>query len=57
VLVTEPFVAVADPSAALLGLPGYPYAVLPHPISRLPREELRRLAESIAPRVVELLTR
>lgn len=55
-IVTQPFVAVTRTTAAVLGLPAYPFAVVAHPISRLQRAELRSLAALIAPLVVELLT-
>jgi hypothetical protein len=43
--------------AELAGLPGYPQAVIPHPVGSLTAEEVRERADAIAPRVVELLVR
>ena len=41
----------------MAGMPGYSYAVIPHPISRLDSEALRIRAAEVADRVVELLLR
>lgn len=57
VVVTEPFQATADLTAKMAGMPGYTYAVIPHPISRLQSEALRARAQAVADRVVELLVR
>jgi hypothetical protein len=55
-VLTEPFQATADLTARMAGMTGYPYAVIPHPISRLESDALRERAEAVAGRVVELLT-
>jgi hypothetical protein len=55
VIVTEPFQTTADLTAKMAGMPGYTYAVIPHPISRLDSDALRLRAEAVADRVVELL--
>jgi hypothetical protein len=54
-IITEPFVLTAAAIAELAGLPGYPAAVIPHPVGSLTAAEVRARAEAIAPRVVELL--
>jgi hypothetical protein len=55
VIITEPFVPTADAIAELSGLPGYRYAVIPHPVGSLTAAEVAARAEAIAPRVAELL--
>ena len=57
VVITEPFVPTAAAIAELAGLPGYPQAVISHPVGSLTAEEVRERADAIAPRVVELLVR
>ena len=54
---TDAFVATADALAEACGLPGYPFAVIPHPIAPDGDEALRRKAASAVTRCVELLTR
>ena len=54
-IITEPFVPTADAMAELSGLPGYRYAVIPHPVGSLTAAEVAARAESIAPRVADLL--
>ena len=54
-IITEPFVLTAAAIAELAGLPGYPSAVIPHPVGSLTPAEVRARAEAIAPRVAELL--
>jgi len=50
-ILTEPFVGTAETAARMAGLAGYPFVVIPHPISRLTREQLRVVAEGAAPEV------
>jgi hypothetical protein len=57
VVITEPFVSTAAAIAELAGLPGYPHAVIPHPVGSLTAEEVRERTDAIVPRVVELLLR
>ena len=54
-VITEPFVLTAAAIAELAGLPGYPHAVIPHPVGSLTAAEVRERAETIVPRVAELL--
>jgi hypothetical protein len=54
-IITEPFVPTGLAMAELSGLPGYPCAVIPHPVGSLNPAEVRARAEAIAPRVAELL--
>jgi len=37
------------------GMPGYPYAVIPHPISSLSPQEVRQRAEQVLPELLRLL--
>ena len=53
VIITEPFIPTA--LAELSGLPGYPCAVIPHPVGSLTPAEVLARAEAITPRVAELL--
>ena len=55
VVCTDRFIVTARAQAAACGLPDYPFAVVPHPIGRLPEEVLRERAEQAAPQVVKLL--
>lgn len=55
-VVTEPFVAVADRFAPTVGAPGYPSAAVPHPISSIGDDDLRKYAAAVADRVADLLT-
>ena len=53
---TDRFVRSAEVMGELNGLPGYPFAVIGHPIANNSDEVLRQKAEVAAARVVELLT-
>ncbi|MCS7174083.1 MAG: hypothetical protein N0A24_12120 [Armatimonadetes bacterium] len=55
VVITEAFLRTADAMAQTRGMPGYPYAVIPHPLSSLSPEEVRARAEQVLPEVVRLL--
>ncbi len=55
-VVTEPFVAVADRFAPTVGAPGYPSAAVPHPISSVSDGDLRKYAATVADEVADLLT-
>jgi hypothetical protein len=55
VVITEPFVPTADAMARLAGMPGYPYAVLPHPVGSLTAAEVAQRADTIADRIEGLL--
>lgn len=53
---TDRFVRSAELMGELNGLPGYPFAVIPHPISNNSDELLRQKAESVVLQLVPLLT-
>ena len=55
VIITEPFVPTAEAMARLAGMPGYPCAVLPHPMGSLTPVEVARRADTIVARVEALL--
>jgi hypothetical protein len=55
-IMTDAFVATADALARACGLPGYPYAVIAHPIAPDDDEALRRKATAAVLRCAELLT-
>ena len=55
VIITAPFVPTAEAMARLQGMPGYPYAVVPHPIGSLGPAELEARADGIAATVEALL--
>ena len=55
VVITEPFVPTAGEMARLAGMPGYPYAVLPHPVGSLTPAEVVERAEAVVARVEALL--
>ena len=55
VVITEPFVATAAAMARLAGMPGYPVAVIPHPVGSLGPIEIAARADAIAARIEELL--
>ena len=55
-VVTEPFVAVANRFAPTVGAPGYPSAAVPHPISSAGDDNLRKFAAAVTDEVADLLT-
>ncbi len=55
VVITSPFAATADAMARLAGMPGYRYAVVPHPIGSLGPAEIRTRADQVAASVESLL--
>lgn len=54
-IITEVFRTTADAMAQTQGMPGYPYAVIPHPISSLSPADVRQRAEQVLPQVLALL--
>ena len=54
-VITEPFVATAEAMARLAGMPGYPVAVIPHPVGSLGPADVVARADAIAHKVAELL--
>jgi hypothetical protein len=54
-IMTEPFVPTANVLAKVLGLPGYPLCVIPHPISSDDDAALEAKATDAARQVAEIL--
>lgn len=54
-IITEPFVPTAEAMARLAGMPGYPVAVIPHPVGSLGPAELAARADAIVARIEVLL--
>ncbi len=52
---TEPFVPTANVLARVLGMPGYPLCVIPHPISSDNDAALQAKATDAARQVAEIL--
>ena len=57
VVITEPFVPTAVGIAKLAGMPGYPHAVIPHPVGSLSAAEVRQRADAVAAAVEAMLLR
>jgi hypothetical protein len=57
VIITEPFVPTAVGIAKLAGMPGYPHAVIPHPVGSLSIPEARQRADLVAAAIEALLLR
>ena len=55
-IMTDRFVRSAELMAELNGLPGYPFAVIAHPVANNSDEVLRQKAEVAVARIVVLLT-
>jgi hypothetical protein len=53
--VTDPFVRMAQAMARTFGLPGYPFAVLPHPLSNNAEQEISAKAEDAVRQCIALL--
>jgi hypothetical protein len=56
-VITTGFVDGAELMSSALGLPGYPFAVIPHPISSATDEELRAKAADTLRQAEALLLR
>ena len=55
-IVTEPFVAIADSFSPTIGAAGYPSVAVPHPVSSKDDETLRKYASAIVDQVEQLLS-
>ena len=53
---TEKFMSAADLMAKVLGADGFPFVVIPHPISSATSDELGRAAAHTAAECVAVLT-
>jgi len=54
-VITEPFVPTAEAMARLAGMPGYPVAVIPHPIGSLDPAAVAARADAITARIETIL--
>jgi hypothetical protein len=54
-VMTERFVSAAELMARVLGMPGYPFVVIPHPVSSATDDGLRDMARIAADGVRQLL--
>jgi hypothetical protein len=54
-IITDVFVGTARAYTRLLGVPDFPYAVCPHPITSVGSDELAARARLLAPEVRRLL--
>ena len=55
VLVTKPFDTQARAMTTIMGLPGYQYAVMGHPMGSLTEEQVLGRANEVFPQVLEQL--
>ncbi len=54
-IITSVFVNTADAYTRLMGVPGFPYIVCPHPITNVGSTGLDERARMLAPQVAHLL--
>ena len=54
-IITSVFVNTAEAYTRLMGVPGFPYLICPHPITNVGAEGLEQRAEVLAPQVKKLL--
>jgi hypothetical protein len=54
-VMTERFVSAAELMSRVLGMPGYEFAVIPHPLSSASAEELKAMAEVALEQLQRLL--
>ena len=56
-VMTERFVSAAELMARVLGMPGYPFVVISHPVSSATDDDLRAKARATIEEVQRLLLR
>jgi hypothetical protein len=54
-VMTERFVSAAELMSRVLGMPGYPFVIIPHPVSSASDDGLRAMAGTAAAGVRRLL--
>ena len=54
-IITSVFVNTAEAYTRLMGVPGFPYIICPHPITNVGADGLDQRAEMLAPQVKKLL--
>jgi hypothetical protein len=52
---TDSFKVTGDAMAAGYGFPGFQYAMTPHPVASLSREQIRKRVVELMPRMLEIL--
>lgn len=52
---TDQFIQTAKSMAKFQGMPDYPFAIVPHPISALEEPDLRERARAVLPTVLQLM--
>ena len=55
-IITDRFLVSANLVGEMNGLPGYPYAVIDHPVANNKDEVLRKKAEEAVKQIIPLLT-
>ena len=55
-LITEPFTEIVNAFGPTIGVQEYPAVTVPHPVSSLDDDELRKVAESVIDDALEQLT-
>ena len=56
-VMTERFISAAQLMARVLGMPGYEFMAIPHPVSSATDDALRQMAETTVARMQTLLLR
>ena len=56
-IIADALVGSAEAMKQISGMPDYEYAIVPYPVVDNTEHELRAKARTLAPRVVELLTK
>ena len=54
-IITSVFITTAEAYTRLMGVPGFPYLVCPHPITNVGAVGLKERAEQLAPLVENML--
>jgi hypothetical protein len=55
-IVTDAFTASGNAMARRMGMPGYHYAMLPHPVANLTTKECKQRACELLPEILEILS-
>ena len=54
VVATEPFISSGKAMAVSHGMPGYPFAVIPHPIAATETSQLHSWADQVVDQIVSI---
>ncbi|MFH1484865.1 MAG: hypothetical protein ABIH46_02245, partial [Chloroflexota bacterium] len=55
-IISQDFTGLAQSESKALGFPAMPIVAVPHPFGNLKRDEVRRIADSVADEIVHVLT-